>query len=125
MNVPYSWLREFLPKLPEPEAVREVLDSLGLAVEEVRRLPAPPEGVVFGRVLKVEEIPSVWNEKMEEYLGIRPKGDRDGALQDIHWAHGSFGYFPSYMLGNLYAAQIFHAMKRDVDFDTAVEDGRF
>ncbi|WP_293178550.1 phenylalanine--tRNA ligase subunit beta [Oceanithermus sp.] len=69
MNVPYSWLREFLPKLPEPEAVRDVLDSLGLAVEEVHHLPAPPAGVVFGRVLKAEEIPGTELKKLEVDVG--------------------------------------------------------
>ncbi|WP_457629908.1 phenylalanine--tRNA ligase subunit beta [Oceanithermus sp.] len=69
MNVPYSWLREFLPELPEPETLREVLDSLGLAVEEVRRLPAPPEGVVFGRVLKAEPLPGAGLLKLEVDVG--------------------------------------------------------
>jgi len=75
--------------------------------------------------MKVEEIPDVWKEKMEEYLGVIPKEDRDGALQDIHWAHGTFGYFPSYMMGNLYAAQLYSAMKRDLDFDSLVREGKF
>ena len=75
--------------------------------------------------MKVSEIPGVWNEKMEKYIGIRPEKDSEGALQDIHWAHGSFGYFPSYMLGNLYAAQIYDAMKKDLDFDSLVENGDF
>ncbi len=69
MNVPYSWLREFLPELPEPEALRDVLDSLGLAVEEVRRLPAPPRGVVFGRVLKAEPVPETDLKMLEVDLG--------------------------------------------------------
>jgi len=63
---------------------------------------------------------------MKEYLGISPKNDSEGVLQDVHWAHGSFGYFPSYMLGNLYAAQIFKQMKKDIpDFYQKVENGEF
>ncbi|WP_457638397.1 phenylalanine--tRNA ligase subunit beta [Oceanithermus sp.] len=69
MNVPYSWLREFLPDLPEPEAVREVLDSLGLAVEAIHHLPRPPAGVVFGCVLKAEEIPGTELKKLEVDVG--------------------------------------------------------
>lgn len=58
--------------------------------------------------LKVKEIPEMWNEKMRTYLGISPKTDSEGCLQDIHWSMGSIGYFPTYALGNLYAAQFFH-----------------
>ena len=83
------------------------------------------EKALINDEMKVKDIPSVWNEKMKEYVGIAPKNDREGALQDVHWAHGSFGYFPSYMMGNLYAAQIFHAMKKDLDFEEAVESGNF
>jgi len=56
---------------------------------------------------KVNDIPDLWNAKMQQYLGIRPDHDAEGCLQDIHWASGLFGYFPTYTLGNLYAAQLF------------------
>ena len=62
--------------------------------------------------LRVDEIPAVWNAKMKEYLGITPENDADGPLQDIHWSHGSFGYFPTYTLGNLYSAQLFQTAKK-------------
>lgn len=61
--------------------------------------------------MKVDEVPDAWNAKMAEYLGITPENEAEGPLQDIHWSHGSFGYFPTYTLGNLYAAQIFNAAK--------------
>lgn len=57
--------------------------------------------------LPTDDLPGVWNEKYREYLGIEPPTDAVGALQDVHWGAGLFGYFPSYSLGNLYAAQIF------------------
>jgi carboxypeptidase Taq len=60
------------------------------------------------------DLPAVWNEKMKTFLGIEPPDDRDGVLQDIHWSHGSFGYFPTYTLGNLYAAQFYRAAERDM-----------
>ena len=63
--------------------------------------------------LKVQDVPEAWNEKMREYLGIAPTLDGDGCLQDIHWSLGLFGYFPTYTLGNLYAAQFFEAFEKD------------
>lgn len=62
--------------------------------------------------LKVADLPRIWNEKYEEYLGVTPSDDTHGVLQDVHWAGGGFGYFPSYSLGNMYAAQMMDAMKR-------------
>lgn len=62
--------------------------------------------------LKPKEIREAWNEKMREYLGIVPAGDSDGCLQDIHWAMGLVGYFPTYTLGNLYSAQFFTAFEK-------------
>jgi carboxypeptidase Taq len=64
--------------------------------------------------MKVDEIPDAWGAKMQEYLGITPNHDAEGALQDIHWSHGSFGYFPTYTLGNLYAAQFFNTAKQQI-----------
>jgi carboxypeptidase Taq len=66
--------------------------------------------VISGDV-KVSEIPSLWNDTFEEYLGIRPKKDSDGVLQDVHWSGGSFGYFPTYTLGNVVTAMIWHKLK--------------
>ncbi len=83
------------------------------------------EKALINDEMKVKDIPSVWNEKMKEYIGVVPEKDSEGALQDVHWAHGSFGYFPSYMMGNLYAAQIFYALRKDLDFDGAVKSGNF
>ncbi|GIW72409.1 MAG: carboxypeptidase M32 [Planctomycetota bacterium] len=62
----------------------------------------------------VSELPALWNRKMEEYLGLAPPDDAQGVLQDVHWSFGGIGYFPTYTLGNLYAAQIFAAMRREL-----------
>ena len=64
--------------------------------------------------LKVADVPDAWNAKYEEYLGITPPNDADGCLQDIHWSHGTIGYFPTYSLGNLMSAQIFAQAKTDL-----------
>ncbi|MCY0858894.1 MAG: carboxypeptidase M32 [Sulfolobaceae archaeon] len=58
--------------------------------------------------MSVSDLPSAWNDLMEKYLGIRPKNDSEGVLQDIHWSQGSFGYFPTYTLGNVVAGMIYH-----------------
>lgn len=76
--------------------------------------------------LDVEDVPAVWNDKYEEYLGVRPETDADGCLQDIHWSNGSFGYFPTYSLGSVMAAQIAAAMERDLgELDAHIRDGDF
>ena len=66
--------------------------------------------VIAGEV-KVSEIPSLWNDTFDEYLDMRPKNDAEGALQDVHWSNGSFGYFATYTLGNIVAAMVWHKMK--------------
>ena len=75
--------------------------------------------------IEVGEVPEVWNDKHEEYLGFRPETDAEGALQDIHWSHGSFGYFPTYSLGSVLAAQIDAAVRDEIDVDERVRDGDF
>jgi len=64
--------------------------------------------------LKVKDIPAVWNKNMKSYLGITPPSDTLGCLQDVHWSHGSFGYFPTYTLGNLHSVQFFNTAKKQV-----------
>jgi carboxypeptidase Taq len=64
--------------------------------------------------LGVEDLPAAWNEQYRSLLGIVPPDDAQGVLQDIHWSMGSFGYFPTYALGNLYAAQLFQVLRRDL-----------
>jgi carboxypeptidase Taq len=76
--------------------------------------------------LAVEEIPAVWNEKMEEYLGVRPETDSKGCLQDIHWTHGALGYFPTYTLGSVLAAQLYARADEAIDdLDGKIRDGEF
>ncbi|MFB6204497.1 MAG: carboxypeptidase M32 [Candidatus Nanohaloarchaea archaeon] len=76
--------------------------------------------------IEVEELPELWNEKMEEYLGITPENDKEGVLQDIHWGWGSFGYFTTYSLGSLISAQLYSSMEEEVeDIDSRIESGNF
>jgi|AntDeeMetagen134_2_1112570.scaffolds.fasta_scaffold00513_4 carboxypeptidase Taq len=64
--------------------------------------------------IAVDEIPTVWNNKTEEYFGVRPQTLAEGCLQDIHWSQGNIGYFPTYTLGNAVAAQVTAALERDI-----------
>ena len=63
--------------------------------------------------LAVADLPAAWNQKYEEALGLKPRNDAEGCLQDIHWSAGLIGYFPTYTLGNLYAAQLFARAQAD------------
>src|SRR5690554_4215542 len=80
------------------------------------------EKEIFEDELKVKDIPRRWRTLMSDYVGSRPIDDIQGALQDIHWAHGSFGYFPAYALGSAYAAQLYHAMNQDFNVESAIEN---
>lgn len=76
--------------------------------------------------LSVADIPGAWNEKMKKYLGLTPGDDSKGCLQDVHWSSGAIGYFPTYTLGNLYAAQFFQQARKDLgDLDGQFASGEF
>jgi carboxypeptidase Taq len=80
-------------------------------------------GLIAGEI-EVSELPERWNEAMQRYLGITPPDAAQGVLQDVHWSVGYFGYFPSYMLGNLYAAQMAAKMREDLpDLDERLAAG--
>src|SRR5262249_55450223 len=71
------------------------------------------EALIDGR-LDVAALPEVWRQRMAQYLGVVPSTDREGVLQDVHWASGAIGYFPTYTLGNIYAAQLMTAMETEL-----------
>lgn len=73
------------------------------------------EHAVINNKVTVDEIPELWRHKMKEYVGVVPETHAAGVLQDVHWSYGSFGYFPTYTLGNLYAAQFMNRMKDEID----------
>ncbi len=75
--------------------------------------------------LDVGDVPQVWNQKMEDYLGVTPEDDGNGCLQDIHWTHGSFGYFPTYSLGSVLAAQLDATARQDLPLDDQAREGEF
>ena len=76
--------------------------------------------------LKPADVPAVWNEKVSSYFGLTVPSDAQGCLQDIHWSAGLLGYFPTYALGNMYAAQFFNAAARDLgDLNPQFARGQF
>ena len=82
------------------------------------------EKALFAGEIKVEDIPALWNKKYQEYLGVCPASDREGALQDVHWTSG-FGYFPTYAIGNFYNAMYYNRLKEEVDVNAAIREGNF
>ena len=84
------------------------------------------EEMIFNHGLNAKDIPKVWKEKYKEYLGIVPKNDSEGLLQDSHWAGGAFGYFPTYTLGNLISGSLYMKLKRDLpNYDKQILKGDF
>lgn len=74
--------------------------------------------------IQYQDIPELWDQKMQQYLGLSTENNfKDGCMQDIHWTDGSFGYFPSYTLGAMYAAQFMAKLKESVDVDGHVQRG--
>jgi len=71
----------------------------------------------------VSELPETWNTLMDNYLGVRPRNDSEGVLQDIHWSQGSIGYFPTYTLGNVVAAMVLDRINKELDFKNLIEHG--
>jgi carboxypeptidase Taq len=74
--------------------------------------------------LQVKDLPEYWNARYKEYLGIKVPNDAEGVLQDIHWSHGSIGYFPTYSLGSFYAAQFYATAKKEIkSLENKIESG--
>jgi carboxypeptidase Taq len=84
------------------------------------------EKALFENKLQAEEIPAFWNQRYKDYLGIDVPSAAEGCLQDVHWSHGSFGYFPTYSLGSFYAAQFFDKAKKDIpSLEKEIEEGNY
>lgn len=106
----------------KPSLIRIEADELTYPLHVMIRYEI--EKGLFNNEIQVGDLPSVWNDKYEEYLGIRPNNDKEGVLQDVHWAGGSFGYFPSYALGLLYAAQFKQTLLKSLpNYEQLLEEG--
>lgn len=141
-----AFWRCFLPKVKAafPDALRDVSENQWyFAINDVRpsliRTEADEatynlhvllrfelEQALLNDQLKPADLPGAWSEKMKQYLGLTPPDDARGCLQDIHWSGGAIGYFPTYTLGNLYAAQFFEQARQDLpDMDGQFSRGEF
>jgi len=96
----------------KPSLIRIYADEVTYNIHIMLRFEIE-EALLRGE-LEVKDLPEFWNAKMREYLGIVPENDAKGVLQDVHWSQGYIGYFPTYMLGNLYAAQLFATAKQEI-----------
>ena len=106
----------------KPGLIRTEADELSYCLHIMIRYEI--EKMLIEEDLDVDRLPEVWNTKYEEYLGVRPDNDAVGVLQDIHWSQGSIGYFPSYALGSAIGAQLFSHMKKSMDMDALLRQGR-
>lgn len=106
----------------QPGLIRTQADELTYSLHVLVRYEL--EKMLIEEDLDVRELPKLWADKYEEYLGIRPKHAAEGVLQDIHWSQGSFGYFPSYALGSAFGAQMYAHMKKEMDVDELLKKGK-
>lgn len=108
-NVNLEQLYKAINKV-EPSLIRVEADEVTYPLHVILRFEL--EKALIEGSLNVRDIPEAWNAKMQEYLGVTPPTAAEGCLQDIHWSMGGFGYFPTYTLGNLYAAHLFEAFAK-------------
>lgn len=105
-----------------PSFIRVEADEVTYTLHVILRFEL--EKMLIEGTLKAKDVPAAWNQKMHDLLGITPPKDALGCLQDIHWSLGSIGYFPTYALGNLYAAQLFEKFASDYpDWEHKVSSG--
>jgi carboxypeptidase Taq len=96
----------------KPNKIRITADEMTYALHIIIRYEIEVD--LFSEKIKVSEIPQIWNDKYEKYLGVEIQNDTEGALQDTHWAWAYWGYFPTYTLGNIYSGMILETLDRDL-----------
>lgn len=113
--------------LVEPSFIRTEADEFTYTFHVIIRYEIEKlivNGNPDGTPVNIGDLPKIWNDKYEEYLGIRPANDKEGILQDVHWTSG-FGYFPTYALGNMHNAMYLNQMNSEFDLGAAVRSGDF
>ena len=106
----------------KPSRIRVTADEMTYALHIIIRFEIEKD--LFDEKIEVEDIPEIWNRKYKKYLGIEIREDTEGALQDVHWAWAYWGYFPTYTLGNLYAAMIWEKITTEIpEWSTNVAEG--
>lgn len=107
----------------EPSLVRTEADEFTYTFHIIIRYELEKR-IVNGELEVDSELPDKWNTLYEKYLGVTPANDREGILQDVHWASG-FGYFPTYAIGNMYNAMYYNRMAQDLNIEETIRAGRF
>ena len=108
----------------KPSKIRVGADEVTYCLHVIIRFEM--ERDLMADKLMVAELPEVWNQKYREYLGVDIENDSEGVMQDIHWASGLQGYFPTYALGNIYSGQILARMRGDMpDWRDQIAEGNF
>jgi carboxypeptidase Taq len=118
-------LRELFPEGMKgvPSAIRTGADELSYHLHIVMRYEL--EVALLSGDLRVKDLKDAWNEKSKAMLGVAPASDKDGVLQDVHWAEGMFGYFPCYTIGSIYAAQLVETYAKAHPFEDEIRRGHF
>ncbi len=110
--------------LVEPSLIRVEADEVTYNLHIFLRFDLERE-LLTGQ-LAVKDLPMAWNDRMEQYLGIRPENDADGVMQDVHWSAGLMGYFPTYALGNLLSVQFYRQAQQALpDLEEQISRGDF
>lgn len=105
----------------EPSLIRTEADELSYSLHIIIRYEL--EKAIFADDVDVDKLPELWNNKYQEYLGLTPKNDAEGILQDIHWSYGEFGYFPSYAIGSAISSQIYAKINDVMPVDKYLREG--
>lgn len=121
-NIPLRTFLEILNHV-RPSLIRTEADEVTYNLHIIVRFEIEKE--MIEGTIDLRDLPAIWNAKMKEYLGVTVPNDALGVLQDTHWSQGEIGYFPTYALGNLYAAQLYNTMRRDIPtLSRAIAKGR-
>jgi carboxypeptidase Taq len=123
VNVPLEIFYRGINKV-QPSMIRVEADEATYNLHIMLRLELEI-ALIEGKVA-VKDLPSIWNAKMQEYLGVTPANDANGVLQDIHWSSGAIGYFSTYALGNLVSVQLWEKINQDIpDLEQQIRQGQF
>ena len=137
-QVQYPILQSYFPKqlshvsfedfmrminITRPSFIRTEADELTYPLHILIRYELEKE--IFNGSIPLDQLETMWNDKYEKYLGLRPRNHREGILQDMHWGGGNFGYFPTYALGSAYAAQFYSSMEKQLPVADYLRNNQF
>jgi carboxypeptidase Taq len=117
-----KWYRQV--NIVRPSLIRVEADELTYPLHVILRFEIETD-LIEGKI-EVKDLPYIWKEKMDEMLGVVPKNDKEGVLQDMHWSGGNIGYFPTYVIGSIYSAQIYNQIKKEnKNLESEIEKAEF